>query len=262
MSFEQCAPDKQKIDVIIPHAVLHFVLSGEGYINGKKITKNTVFISFEESRMNYYPSPANPWSYIYVRLDGADVKKAFLDHGFNLGLTIVPFDKIQALFQIMSLNQHFMDVENPDASKLIANFVFLLFEKCNSPLLHKSKQQQHVDNIKRFIDENYYKKISMEEVSEKFYLNRNYIRTLFVKYLEVSPKQYLQSVRMERAKFMLTNTEESITLIANSVGYEDTLLFSKMFKKYTAVSPQKYRADRVNQAECACNVPCLMKGKD
>ena len=56
MVFERCVPDKPRIDSIIPHAVLHFVLSGEGYINGKKVTKNTVFISFENNRMNYAES--------------------------------------------------------------------------------------------------------------------------------------------------------------------------------------------------------------
>ena len=75
MAFEQCAPDKNKIDCIIPYAVLHFVLSGEGYINGQKVTTGTVFISFENNRMNYYPSKNDPWSYIYVRLMGDEIKK-------------------------------------------------------------------------------------------------------------------------------------------------------------------------------------------
>ena len=81
----------------------------------------------------------------------------------------------------------------------------------------------------------------MDEIANRFYLNKNYIRTLFVKYLSISPKQYLQQVRMQRAKFLLTNTEESITLIAHSVGYDDALLFSKMFTKYYSISPQAYR---------------------
>ena len=43
-SIEQCAPDKSEIDVIIPCAVIHFVLSGEGFVNGQRLQKNTVFM--------------------------------------------------------------------------------------------------------------------------------------------------------------------------------------------------------------------------
>ena len=123
-----------------------------------------------------------------------------------------------------------MDINNPDAQKIIANALFLLFEERNQTLLHKSKPQQHVDQIKQYIEENYYKRITLEEVASSFYLNKNYIRTLFVQQLGISPKQYLQKIRFERAKFLLSFPEKSIKLIANSVGYEDPLLFSKIFK--------------------------------
>lgn len=241
LRFEQCTADKEVIKMVIPYAVFHFVLSGEGYINGKKIAKNTAFISFEETPMHYYPSKNDPWSYIYCNLRGADVKKAFTEHGFQLGLTICHFENTNALWEILSLYQHFGESQNPNASQLIANAIFLLFEHQRLPLPAKNRQQQHVQQIQHYIDENYFKKITIEEIATKFYLNQNYIRTMFVKYLSISPKQYLQQVRMQRAKFLLTHTEESITLIARSVGYDDALLFSKMFTKYYNISPQAYR---------------------
>ena len=241
MVFEQCAPDKPRIDSIIPYAVLHFVLSGEGYINGKKITKDTVFISFENNRMNYYPSESDPWSYIYVRLMGDEIKKAFQDHDFNFGLTVLPFSDTETLLQILSLYQKLSDNNDPSANKIIANTIFLLFRKKDPIALTKSIPARHVDRIAEFIKENYYKKITIEEIGKKFYLNRNYIRTIFVQQMGISPKQYLQKVRMERATFLLLRTDEDISLIAKSVGYDDALLFSKMFKHYYGISPQKYR---------------------
>ena len=74
LAFEQCASDKPEINVMIPYAVCHFVLSGEGFINGKKVGANTVFISFEDTHMHYYPCREHPWSYIYLRLRGTEVK--------------------------------------------------------------------------------------------------------------------------------------------------------------------------------------------
>ena len=241
LRFEQCSADKLPINMVMPQTVFHFILSGEGYINGKKLTKNTAFISFEETPMHYYPSKDDPWSYIYCNLRGADIKKAFTDHGFQLGLTICPFENTDALLELLSLYQHFGESQNPNAGQLIANAIFLLFEQQRPPATLKNRQQQHVQQIRHYIDENYFKKITIDEIASKFYLNKNYIRTMFVKQLSISPKQYLQQVRMQRAKFLLTNTEESITLIARSVGYDDALLFSKMFTKYYNLSPQAYR---------------------
>ena len=241
MVFEKCVPDKPRIDSIIPHAVLHFVLSGEGYINGKKVTKNTVFISFENNRMNYYPSESDPWSYIYVRLMGDEIKKAYQDHNFNFGLTIIPFSDTETLMQILALYQKLSGNDDPSANMIIANAIFLLFRKTKPITLTKSAPVHHVERIAEFIKENYYRRITIEEIGEKFYLNRNYIRTIFVRQLGISPKQYLQRIRMERATFLLLKTNEDISLIAKSVGYDDALLFSKMFKHYYGISPQKYR---------------------
>ena len=241
MVYEQCAADKEEVDSIVPYAVIHFVLSGEGYINGKRITENTAFISFKNNRMHYYPSPANPWSYIYVRLKGDDIKKAFKEHGFGLGLTIMPFTEVEPLFQILSLNQTLSETNNTDAKRIVANAVFLLFQREAQTPITQSKPKQHVERIMTFIDENYHRQVTMEEIAKRFYLNKNYMRTVFVRQLGLSPKQYLQKVRMNRAAFLLIETEGEVTLIAKSVGYEDALLFSKMFKKYWGVSPIQYR---------------------
>ena len=249
MVCEQCSADKNEINMVIPYAVFHFVLSGEGYINGKKITKDTVFISFENNRMHYYPSRENPWQYIYMRLSGSEVRKAFADHGFELGLTVLPFHKKDALFKILSLHESFSDSANTDSRKIVANSVFLLFDRKRNSVKIQSKQEEHAEQIKRYIDESYYKKITVESIASKFFLNKNYVRTVFVKYFGISPKQYIQKLRMERAVFLLLNTEEDISLVAKSVGYDDSLLFSKMFKSYHKCSPAQYRSQYLNKTE-------------
>ena len=243
MEFERCTENKEHINLIIPYTVIHFVLSGEGFINGNKISENTVFISYKETSMNYYPSRSNPWSYIYVRLLGQDIKKVFRDYDFEEGLTILPFQKKKELFHLLSLYNSLCDHDNYDARRIIANAIVLLFEKKSAPTDVVCVQKQNAKNIKKFIDENYYKKLTVKSIAEKFFLSKDYIRNLFVKFYGISPKQYIQNIRMERAKELLSETDAPITLIANSVGYDDSLLFSNMFKKYYFVSPKKYRAN-------------------
>ena len=243
MEFERCEKDKEQISLIVPYTVIHFVLSGEGTINGQKVSENTVFISYKDTHMDYYPSRTNPWSYVYVRLLGRDIKKAFLDYDLKQGITILPFHKKKELFHILSLYNSLCDYDNQQAARTIANAVLLLFEKESTKSDTVSIQNQNAEKVKRFIDENYHKKITVSLIADEFFLSKDYIRNLFIKFYGVSPKSYIQNVRMERAKKLLSKTQTSIALIANSVGYDDPLLFSKMFKKYYSVSPTKFRGE-------------------
>ena len=57
----------------------------------------------------------------------------------------------------------------------------------------------------------------------------------------MSPKQYLLNKRLTRAKELLKETNASVFEIANSVGYDDQLYFSRIFKKHIGISPTEYK---------------------
>lgn len=63
----------------------------------------------------------------------------------------------------------------------------------------------------------------------------------FRKAYGVSPKEYLTSLRMNKAKEMLRTTNFEIKEIAASVGYRDQLYFSRLFSKKEGLSPSEYR---------------------
>ena len=56
----------------------------------------------------------------------------------------------------------------------------------------------------------------------------------------MTPIDYVVKKRMDEAKALLENSEMKIKDIANGVGYEDSLYFSKVFKKVTGTSPKEY----------------------
>ena len=59
--------------------------------------------------------------------------------------------------------------------------------------------------------------------------------------MEKSPKEYLTDFRIRQACNLLENSDLSITAIANSVGFENNLYFSKAFRKIKGISPKNYR---------------------
>ena len=95
---------------------------------------------------------------------------------------------------------------------------------------------------KRLIENNYYRTdFNMQVLADKLHLNRAYLRNIFSEYEHVSPKHYLVTTRMTHARAFLEDADMPIHFVANSVGYEDPLQFTKMFKHYFGVSPKQFR---------------------
>lgn len=94
---------------------------------------------------------------------------------------------------------------------------------------------------KQYIQKNYSKPISLEEVSGIAGFNPSYFSTLFKKESGNSFVDYLSEIRMNRAKELLRESSLSIASICEQVGYSDLKYFAKNFKKCTGVKPNEYR---------------------
>jgi len=94
---------------------------------------------------------------------------------------------------------------------------------------------------KKYIQENYSKPLTLEEVSAKAGFAPGYFSTLFKKETGTAFLEYVQSVRMESAKKLLTTTTDSMYVICEKVGYSDVKYFTKCFVKYTGLKPGEYR---------------------
>jgi YesN/AraC family two-component response regulator len=92
-----------------------------------------------------------------------------------------------------------------------------------------------------YIQFNYNKKIKITDIADHIGIDSKYLCSLFKSTLAVSPYQYLLNIRFNKASELLKNENFSIADISRSVGYEDPLLFSKMFKKIKGMSPSEYR---------------------
>ena len=88
-----------------------------------------------------------------------------------------------------------------------------------------------------------YKNIRVEQIAETMNLDRRYLSRLFKEKTGQSVKEYLSDVRMEEAKRYL-KTGVSVTECAHLTGYDDVCNFSKMFKKYTGISPRRFKGEK------------------
>lgn len=93
----------------------------------------------------------------------------------------------------------------------------------------------------QYITRNYSSVITLENVAEHVHLNPAYFSTLFKRQSGFSFKEYLNLVRIEEAKRLLANTDYPILDIAIATGFESQSYFTKVFKKYTGLTPKQYR---------------------
>jgi transcriptional regulator GlxA family with amidase domain len=103
----------------------------------------------------------------------------------------------------------------------------------------------HTDYVQKavaYISANYSRPITVEEIAGYVGLSRSHLFRSFEKVMDKSPKEYLTDFRIRRACNLLQGSDLSITAIANAVGFENSLYFSKVFHRATGMSPKNYRA--------------------
>ena len=115
------------------------------------------------------------------------------------------------------------------------------FEKKPHHKIEDGKSSELILAVKKYVDENYHKKLSLNILAKKFFINPIYLGQLFKNKLGIYFTGYLLKVRMERAKVLLTTTEKRIIEIAQEVGYNDYDYFLISFEKYEGIKVTKYR---------------------
>lgn len=104
-----------------------------------------------------------------------------------------------------------------------------------------NKNNELIRRAITFISKNYASKITLNDVASYVHLNPSYFSTIFKHSCGSSFKEYLNMVRVEESKRLLANTDYSVIDIAIATGFEDQSYFSKVFKKYTGLTPKQFR---------------------
>lgn len=114
-----------------------------------------------------------------------------------------------------------------------------------SPFVIFAGQKDHEDEpIKQaqsFIENNYSKKITIEELAERAAMGRRTFERRFKKATSNTVIEYMQRVKIEAAKKSLEHNRKQVAEVMYDVGYTDTKAFRTTFKKITGLSPIDYR---------------------
>lgn len=96
--------------------------------------------------------------------------------------------------------------------------------------------------IDRYIKEHYKEPINTKLIADHFNFTPAYLSKIFRDYKNISPADYITTLRIDKAKELLSPPSELLVKdVSSYIGYEDSLYFSKVFKKYTGMSPKSFQ---------------------
>jgi transcriptional regulator GlxA family with amidase domain len=92
-----------------------------------------------------------------------------------------------------------------------------------------------------YLHQNYARPLARWEIAEAVGVSEDYLSRVFSRELGLSPWDYLNRYRIQRAKELLRSTNDSIRSIAHQVGFKDQAYFSRVFRKQAGSSPNEFR---------------------
>lgn len=228
---EDCESEHSFGPAVRLYWLLHYVISGKGTYSVDNVTyelsAGQAFLIKPDEITKYVADKDEPWTYVWVGFS-ADIPDLY-----STPYVIDDKDFARIFDNIL---EDFSTENQPFAITKIWE-VFGVLSKYFTASNNTSYTKRAVDIIKT----QYMHNISVKSIAEQLNLDRSYFANVFKKDTGMSPSQYIISYRMKKALHLLNCEKYSVSIIATSVGYSDLFTFSRSFKKFYGIPPQKYK---------------------
>lgn len=247
--YETCQPGHSYGPVVRSGYLIHYILSGKGIFQteGKiyHLSAGDAFLIKPHTLIYYEADARQPWTYTWIGMQGIKVEQYF----HRTTLMKIPYvhcgpheESIRQCHEKM-----FHAYQLPHHRDLMMNSIlyeYLYLWATNFPntaIPSREKHISYVENALQYIENNYSDAITIQDLANWLSLERTYLYRLFKSMVGMSPQAYLLDVRIRQACTLLSDTELTITYIARSVGYEDSMYFSRLFRQKKGQTPSQYR---------------------
>jgi len=165
------------------------------------------------------------------RIDLTELANRFCEHS-DFGMMMEETETVRHIFSSLynvsdQIKEHYFKL------KVIEIFLLLSVISTANPEKRSTYRKQQVDIVK--------KRITIDSLSEQFDIPTSTLKRCFKGVFGTTIHQYLKECRINAAKRLLQDSDQSILEIANAVGYENGSKFTSAFKEATGVTPSAYR---------------------
>lgn len=232
---------------------LHVVQSGKGTLRAAgsifPVHEGQMFLLKHGEEVRYTADREDPWSYSWVTFWGSEAKSLVKEIGFEDGIYVLDSAREAKEFHYLILRMmkypEMNLVSNLRRKGILMAFLALAMEAAGrDEAQHKNSRpmEDYIQRAETFIRYNY-ASIQVADVVRYVGFTRAYFSTAFKAKTGLSIKDYLTKIRMEKAKSLLGSSDLTVREIAESVGYPDSLHFSRVFHQWCGVSPSQYRKE-------------------
>lgn len=232
-----------------PNYILHYVLDGKGtyWVGGQKyrLSKGQGFLIEPETLTFYQADRDDPWTYLWVGFGGTGAADLLREIGLTSGQLTYRCgygDELKEL--VFSMLRH----THPNLSErcLLQGQLYEFFSVLTRDLTVESpkasrRENLYVQKAAAYIRSHFAKGVRVDELAAALNVNRSYLYTLFKNTIGLSPKEFLRSFQISRAREELILTDLSIEEVAASCGFASGLTFSRAFKQITGMPPSAFR---------------------
>ena len=236
-----------------PHAhpctELFYVISGEGSFQIQElafsVAPNDLIVINPNVLHTETALNTSPMEYIVAGIEGAD----FLGKGSN-DLRFCHFSCGEMGERVSFYMQEILaELKNgqPYCDNIATGWLHILVAKLQRykeiTLTIKPPEKTSLESaqIKHYIDKHFKEDLSLDTLSKVAHLNKFYLSHIFKRDHGISPINYLISRRIRESKFLLQDTDYSISQISQFVGFSSPSYFSQCFNRLEEISPKAYR---------------------
>lgn len=227
-----------------------YVASGKAhfYFNGVEhiISAGNMVIYRPKEEQRYYYYAADHTQVYWVHFTGGNVKNILRKYGIADHMRVLYTGTSLEYKQLFEQMIHELTLCKDDYEELLVGYLQHLLILIHRSINNKPREKtlllvSSMDNAVRYFHENYNKQICIEEYAAKQHMSVSWFIRNFKEYTDVTPTQYLLSLRISNAQTLLETTNYNVTEISEIVGYNNPLYFSRLFKKQVGMSPSDFR---------------------
>ncbi len=247
--YERCHPGYQWGPGVRDHYLIHHIICGRGCyrMEGREyhLEAGDTFLLFTQLESSYRADEEDPWEYAWVGFAGNDAYAMIANTDFSMERPVlcqsdISDGLVERLQAIYGANGNaFQDAVSMTGA--LYTLMGFLMKHSRGGKKPADLQAAYVERAKQYIAEQYSYPITVEDVACYIGVSRSYLFRLFQGAMHQSPKEYLLEYRIRQACQLLNRADLPVGSIAHSVGFEDNLYFSKVFKKYKCCTPSEYR---------------------
>lgn len=228
--------------------VISYLVGGKGTVirDGKSFTVEKGDLYFlEPSIVAQRTTKTNPYQYYYIAISGVDCEEIFSCAGYSKDNPVIKLNDDYVKELMVEICDTSVEPTLLSMLKMRISFLRLLeylYSKNKQTALPISKKPiLLVENVKQYIEMNYQNAFLISELCALFHYSHPYISRVFKKTCGKTVKTYITEVRINKACYLLRDSNLNILEIALEVGFQDISTFCRAFKRFKGCSPKKYR---------------------